>query len=899
MKNLNVKFTLITSKKPEILAKKHYLNDKNEYVCETSAHMSSGIAKTITINSATEFAEILKNANTNNAICGGITDFDKVNIVSQNSFHNQANTITRTKEYFHFNENSPGILILDYDPPKNSEVLTKDDFIEAISEIIPNFYHYSFVWTTSSSSLIFHNDKKINGIKGQRLYLFVENADDIPRAGKNLHARLWLQGHGYYTISKSGQALERSIIDTSIWQPNHLDFVGGAHCTAPILQKPRKFEINEGKSFDTLSFLPELTEEEIQQLTKIKSQKKLLIKDEISCKQHIYRKETSLKILQYKNPHFTEYTTEEILDAEQLVENSFNKVLTSDFVIMLADHTEVTVDEILKNPKKYHNSLTLDPLEPEYKNFKVIGKIYLDSHQKSIHSFAHGGCTYKLKPALKNIQSFSGHQKKLTDQTLKHMKESLEFFDCNDQLVMLDDNKLIVINKDNLSYYISTCIQYFTIDKNNEQKYINPPSELIKQLLSINRKLNKISTVTDMPIILSNGEIISSYGYHEEHEIFISHTHESFPELKNISNEKLLQAISDLIYPFCEFSFKTQLDFSVTLAAILTTITRPILPTTPAFSIDAPIQGTGKSYLGQCLSVLATAAPPTTFPPNKIKNDDELRKKITGSLLNNDRTILLDNIVDSFDSPTLATFLTSEKYTDRLLNQNINVTFNNRLLVLLTGNNIELAGDMLRRVLKCRLDSQMQDPYTRSFKHSPLQYIKRNRYKLVIAGLTIIKAYFESEYFHNNQHKNNGLLSSFEEWDKLVRQPILWLSDTIDSNKFQDPVDSIKQSMKADPDTQAWSRILQELDQINELKDKWLEAKEILQIILNSSNHVMIIELLQDLLNTDEISHRNFGKALSFRKDKVVNNLRIIQKQSSNRNRYKLEVINDINAVND
>lgn len=111
-------------------------------------------------------------------------------------------------------------------------------------------------------------------------------------------------------------------------------------------------------------------------------------------------------------------------------------------------------------------------------------------------------------------------------------------------------------------------------------------------------------------------------------------------------------------------------------------------------------------------------------------------------------------------------------------------------------------------------------------------------------------------------------------------------------------MDSIKQSMKADPDTQAWSRILQELDQINELKDKWLEAKEILQIILNSSNSSSIIELLQDLLNTDEISHRNFGKALGFRKDKVVNNLQIVQKQSSNRNRYKLEVINDINAIN-
>lgn len=901
MQNLNVKFTLITSKNPEILAKKHYINDKNEYCCETSAHMSAGIAETITVNSANEFAEILKNANTNNAICSGITNFDKVNIVSQHLFSSQKNTITRTKEYFHFNENTPGILILDYDPPKNSEALSKEEFIKAIVEIIPNFHDYAYVWTTSSSSLIYNNNIEINGITGQRLYLFIQNSADIPRAGKNLHDRLWLNKHGYFTASKSGQALERSIIDTSVWQPNHLDFISGAHCMSPLTQKLRSFEINEGKLLDTNSILSELTEYEIQQLHTIKKQKKLLIKDEISSKQQNYKREISLKILQHKKPNLTEsaYTAEETLDAELLVENSFNKVLMGDFIITLHDQSEITVNEILKNPKKYHNILTLDPLEPEYKNLKVVGKLYLNSHQKILHSFARGGSTYRLRPSVKKIQNFSGQMKKLTDQTLKYMKKSQEFFDSSDQLVAIDENQLITMNRENLSYYLSNCIQYFTINDKNEQKYINPPIQLINQLLSINRKLNKISVVTDTPMILINGEIISSYGYHEEHEIFISHMHDNWPNLTNITKEQLTQSINDLILPFCEFSFKTSLDFSVTLAAILTAITRPILPTAPSFAIDAPTQGTGKSYLSQCLSILATDKSPSTFPPTSAKNDDELRKRLTSSLLANDRAILFDNIIETFDSPTLATFLTNEEYSDRVLNQSKNMTFNNKLLVLITGNNIEFAGDMLRRVLKCRLDTQMQDPTSRQFSQNPLEYIKKNRYNLVIAGLTIIKAYFESKYFLDHHYKNRGQLASFESWDRLVRHPILWLSDTIDNNKFQDPINSIKQSMKSDPNTQIWALILYELKQINELKEKWLEAKEIFQMILNSSNHLVIIELLQDLLNTDEISHRNFGKALGFRKDKVVNNLRIIQKQSSNRNRYKLEIVNDINAIND
>lgn len=899
MKIFNAKFTLITSQYPNILAKTHYLNEKNEYQCRTSAHMSDGIAETSTVNSATEFAEILKNANTNQAICTGITQFAIVKIVSQQLFSNQQNTITRTKEHFHFNEGAPGILILDYDPQKNSQALSKDQFMEIITEAIPDLNNYAYVWTTSSSSLIYNENTAITGIRGQRLYLFIQNSADIPRAGKNLHHRLWLNKHGYFTVSKSGQALERSIIDTSIWQPNHLDFIGGAHCIAPLYQKPRPFDINEGALLDTTIIFPELTSYEKQQLYEIQTQTKSLIKEEISSKQQSYKKEISLKILQHKNPHISEYTTEEILDAELLVESSLSKILSGDFIITLHDKSEITVDEILKNPKKFHNALTLDPLEPDYKNQKIVGKLYLDSQQKILHSFAHGGCTYRLRPSIKKIQSHNGQQKKLTDATLEHMKKTEEFFDSGDQLVIMDDNQLITMNRDNLAYYLSTCIQYYTINDKNEQKYINPPIQLINQLLNINRKFKQISVITDMPVILDNGKIISKYGYHDTHEIFISHIHDDWPDLTNISTMQLQQAIDTLSRPFIEFAFKTSLDFSVMFAAILTAITRPILPTSPAFAIDAPTQGTGKSYLSQCLAMLATQQAPTTFPPTSAKNDDELRKRLTSSLLNNDRAILLDNIIETFDSPTLATFLTNAEYSDRVLNQSKNLSFNNKMLVLITGNNLEFSGDMLRRLLVCRLDTQMQDPTMRQFTHNPLEYIKINRYKLFVAGLTIIRAYFESNSFQNNTISNKRSLASFEIWDRLVRQPIIWLSETIDSNKFQDPTKAIAQAMKSDPDSQIWSLILKELVLIVELQEQWLEAKEIFHIINNAPNHSTIIELFQELLNTDDISPRTFGRALSFRKDKVVNNLRIIKKDSSNRNRYKLEIINDINGIND
>src|SRR5262249_34403346 len=39
-----------------------------------------------------------------------------------------------------------------------------------------------------------------------------------------IYQALWLAGHGYIMVSKSGQALDRSLVDASVWQPERLDF---------------------------------------------------------------------------------------------------------------------------------------------------------------------------------------------------------------------------------------------------------------------------------------------------------------------------------------------------------------------------------------------------------------------------------------------------------------------------------------------------------------------------------------------------------------------------------------------------------------------------------------------------------------------------------------------------
>ena len=83
-------------------------------------------------------------------------------------------------------------------------------------------------WWASSSSYIYNEEKRLNGLRAQRINFLVKNASDIPRAGKVLLDRLWLHGHGDIVVSKSGQLLEKTTFDGSVWQPCRFDFAAGA-----------------------------------------------------------------------------------------------------------------------------------------------------------------------------------------------------------------------------------------------------------------------------------------------------------------------------------------------------------------------------------------------------------------------------------------------------------------------------------------------------------------------------------------------------------------------------------------------------------------------------------------------------------------------------------------------
>ena len=114
------------------------------------------------------------------------------------------------------------------------------------------------------------------------------------------------------------------------------------------------------------------------------------------------------------------------------------------------------------------------------------------------------------------------------------------------------------------------------------------------------------------------------------------------------------------------------------------------------------------------------------------------------------------------------------------------------------GNNITIVGDLCRRVIRSRLDAQMERPELREFKGDPADMIMADRGKYIAACLTICRAYIAAGRPGRPQK-----LASFGEWSDTVRSALVWLGEA-------DPVKSMDLSKAEDPETAALLVMLNE-----------------------------------------------------------------------------------------
>ena len=244
----------------------------------------------------------------------------------------------------------------------------------------------------------------------------------------------------------------------------------------------------------------------------------------------------------------------------------------------------------------------------------------------------------------------------------------------------------------------------------------------------------------------------------------------------------------DLGLAVTDLSTDPQLDESTFLAALLTAVVRQSLDLAPAFLCDAPNfsgAGTGKGLLVRAMCCIASGVSPSAFTSGH--DVEEFDKRLTAALIEARPAVFLDNFNSKeLRSDTLASALTESPATVRPMGHSQQVPLHTRTFIGITGNNIEIAEDMARRVLKAHLDARMEDPEQRKFKPGFLDDVLAARSTLLSDALTVWR------WGRQNTLPTGKSLGSYEVWSQWCRDPLLALGAC-------DPIDRVAEIKAADP----------------------------------------------------------------------------------------------------
>jgi len=325
------------------------------------------------------------------------------------------------------------------------------------------------------------------------------------------------------------------------------------------------------------------------------------------------------------------------------------------------------------------------------------------------------------------------------------------------------DPHAIELTPEGVRAYASEICQFITKRKGGKPSLKTDIANIYLQGLEGQWGLQPLRGISTSPILSADGSIRIADGYDEETGLWC-HSIPAVEIPERPTKDDAQQALLVLRQAFWTFPFSDaatvfdgtlrvnvvdlsqppNLDESTHLVALMTAVCRPCLPLAPGFLYDAP----------------GFSRP----------------------------AIFLDNFNEGvLQSATLASFLTESPARVRVLGQSKTVLLNTCAFVAITGNAVQIAEDIARRILKICLDAKMENPEQRPFAGGFLPSIFDRRVDLLTACLTIWRWGVEQ------RDLKRGLpLGSYEQWAQWCRDSLLALG-------CRDPVERVSQIKAADP----------------------------------------------------------------------------------------------------
>lgn len=370
----------------------------------------------------------------------------------------------------------------------------------------------------------------------------------------------------------------------------------------------------------------------------------------------------------------------------------------------------------------------------------------------------------------------------------------------------------------------------------------------------------------EAPTITDDARIIDTPGYDAASGLFCAFNEitgykrpAARPTMKAaaIAKDKLL----DL---FKTFPFVSDADRSAMLASVITAVQRRLLAAAPLLAITAPTAGTGKTLLCETVAIVATGRRASVL---SLGHDDaEFEKRLGGVLMAGDAVIALDNLERHLKGDLLCQVATQQFVRLRPLGGSGMLSVPTHSLIIATGNNLAVVGDLKRRVAMIRLDAKTERPEWRSFDVDHLATVLDRRGEIITWALTIVSAFLAAG---SPDIPDLHSFGGFEQWDRMVRRPLVWLG-------LPDPLFTSEALREQDPDLEAMRLMYMAWNEV------FGERSVTVAEVINESASVgqILNEELRDALHlvcAEKPSGRRLGFWLRAHRERIIDGLQLHQ----------------------
>lgn len=456
---------------------------------------------------------------------------------------------------------------------------------------------------------------------------------------------------------------------------------------------------------------------------------------------------------------------------------------------------------------------------------------------------------------------------KVTDAAVTVLRSVKDIYHNGSELVRCTNGKIEPLNAVMLSYLISKETGCDLTTREAESVLAKGEWEGVRYLKGI----------TDHSVIDLDGYEVNGGGYHEKHQLYFNENgcYCQIPE--HPTKDDALEAVRWLNDELlCDVLFDSEDDRTAAIAGMMTAALKPVLSSAPLLHINAGMRGVGKSTLSDICSSIACGK---STGGTKFADEEEMTKKMLSYAIAGAPVVLFDNATRHFNDATLCTATTEGRIAGRALGGNKLIDLPYTAFTMTNGNNVMPINDLATRAIMCRLNTNMARPEERVFKKKdPTEggfnsFCMVNRSGILSRLLTIVKAWQIAQKADNLSSFPNA--SRFSEWNRLIRDPIMWLG-------LGDPLASIKKALASNP-----------------AENRDAEANRLLWIVFNTQpfkvsdicHNAKLVAMLSDVTGNQDIGNsRKMRSWLDNRKDQHHGGLFIREAtKKDNTARYRLE----------